>query len=33
MFQVSEKATEMIKDYFKDKGNTPSIRLLLSQGG
>ena len=33
MFQVSEKATEKIKEYFKDKETIPSIRIILSQGG
>jgi hypothetical protein len=33
MFQVSEKATEKIKEYFKDKETVPSIRIILSQGG
>lgn len=33
MFQVSEKATEMIKEHFKDKETIPSIRVILSQGG
>ena|SRR4030042_4680821 len=33
MFQVSEKATEKIKEYFKDKETLPSIRIILSQGG
>jgi len=33
MFQVSEKATEMIKEYFKDKETIPSIRIMMSQGG
>jgi Fe-S cluster assembly iron-binding protein IscA len=33
MFQVSEKAAEMMKDYFKERDQTPSIRIMLSQGG
>jgi hypothetical protein len=33
MFTVSEKATEMMKERFKDREAMPSIRLLLSSGG
>ncbi len=33
MFTVSQKATEMIKEHFKDRETIPSIRLVLSQGG
>ena len=33
MFEVTEKATEMIKDFFKDKDEVPRIRIFLSQGG
>jgi Fe-S cluster assembly iron-binding protein IscA len=33
MFQVSEKATTMMKDYLKERDQTPSIRIMLSQGG
>lgn len=33
MLEVTEKATEMIKDFLKDKENLPSIRIMLSQGG
>ena len=33
MFQVTEKATEKIKEYFKDREMIPSIRIILSQGG
>jgi Fe-S cluster assembly iron-binding protein IscA len=33
MLQVTEKADEMIKDYFKDKEGTPYLRIFLSQGG
>ncbi len=32
MFQVTEKASEMIKEFLKDKDD-PYIRLFLSQGG
>jgi len=33
MFQVSEKANEMIKEHFADREKVPSIRIILSQGG
>ena len=33
MFQVTEKAHEMITDFFKDKEEIPNIRIFLSQGG
>jgi hypothetical protein len=33
MFQVSDKAGEMIKEHFKDREKIPSIRIVLSQGG
>jgi len=33
MFEVTEKATEVIKDFLKDKEESPFIRVALSQGG
>jgi Fe-S cluster assembly iron-binding protein IscA len=33
MFQVSEKAAEMIKEYLKDNQSPQSIRILMSEGG
>lgn len=33
MFQVSEKATEMLKENFKDRDTLPTIRLYLAPGG
>lgn len=33
MFQVSAKATEKIKEYFKDRGEVPTIRITLAQVG
>lgn len=33
MFQVSEEASEMIKEHFADRESIPSIRIILSQGG
>lgn len=33
MFQVTEKANEMIREFFKDKEEIPRIRIFLSEGG
>jgi len=33
MFNVTEKANEMIMEFFKDKKETPIIRIFMSQGG
>jgi hypothetical protein len=33
MFEVTEKATEMIKEFFKSRPQTPSIRIEASGGG
>jgi Fe-S cluster assembly iron-binding protein IscA len=33
MLQVTEKADEMIKDFFKDKEGTRYLRIFLAQGG
>jgi hypothetical protein len=33
MFEVTEKATEMIKEFFKSKPLIPSIRIEASGGG
>jgi Fe-S cluster assembly iron-binding protein IscA len=33
MFQVSEKAVEMIKEYLKDNQDPHSIRIMMSEGG
>jgi hypothetical protein len=33
MLEVTEKASEMIKDFLKDKEEIPAIRIMLSQGG
>ena len=33
MFEVTEKAGEMIKEALKDKDPTPSIRVVSNQGG
>lgn len=33
MVQITEKASEMIKLYLKDREEAPSIRLMLNEGG
>lgn len=33
MFQVSDKASEIIKEFLKDKEEPHSIRIVMSQGG
>jgi len=33
MFEISEKASEMVKDFLKDRDEIPAIRIMLSQGG
>lgn len=33
MFEVTEKATEMIQNFLKDRDVIPAIRVMLSQGG
>jgi hypothetical protein len=33
MFEVSEKATEMIKESFIDQEKIPSIRVAFNEGG
>ena len=33
MFEVTEKASDMIKNFLKDRENLPAIRLMLAQGG
>jgi Fe-S cluster assembly iron-binding protein IscA len=33
MFEVTEKASEKIKELLKDKEDIPGIRVALSQGG
>jgi hypothetical protein len=33
MFEVSEKATEMIKEAFRGQGKIPSIRVIYDKGG
>jgi Fe-S cluster assembly iron-binding protein IscA len=33
MFEVSEKASEMIKGYLKDKEATLAIRVMMQEGG
>ena len=33
MFEITEKASDMVKDFLKDKEEIPSIRIMLSEGG
>jgi len=33
IFQVTEKAYQMIQQFFQEKKETPIIRVFLSQGG
>ena len=33
MFSVSEKASEMIREFLKDRAETPSIRVVMQEGG
>lgn len=33
MFTVSAKASEMIKDFLKNRDDAPSIRVLMQEGG
>lgn len=33
MFQVTENASAIIKDFFRDKEEAPSIRIMLNHGG
>jgi len=33
MFEATEKAVEMIKEFLKDKGEEHIIRLMMNEGG
>lgn len=33
MFQVSDKAGEMMTEYFKEKQEDPYVRIVLNEGG
>jgi Fe-S cluster assembly iron-binding protein IscA len=33
MFSVSEKASEMIKEFLKSRTEAASIRVLMQEGG
>ena len=33
MFTVSEKASDAIKEFLKDREDAPSIRVLMQEGG
>jgi Fe-S cluster assembly iron-binding protein IscA len=33
MFEVTEKAVEMIQDFLKDRGEEHIIRIMMNEGG
>jgi hypothetical protein len=33
MFEVSEKAVEMIQDFLKDRSEEHIIRIMMNEGG
>jgi len=33
VLEITEKASEMIKNFLKDREELPAIRVMLSQGG
>jgi Fe-S cluster assembly iron-binding protein IscA len=33
MFEITEKASDKLKELLKDKEDVPGIRIVLSQGG
>ena len=33
MFSVSEKASEMIQEFLKNRTEVPSIRVVMQEGG
>jgi len=33
MFEVTEKASRMIKEFLKNRENFPPIRVMMTQGG
>jgi len=33
VFEVTEKASDMIKNFLKDREELPAIRLMLANGG
>jgi Fe-S cluster assembly iron-binding protein IscA len=33
VFEVTEKASSMIKDFLKDMEEIPAIRIMLAKGG
>ena len=32
MFTVTDKASEVIKDFLKDKNESSAVRIIISQG-
>jgi len=33
MFEITEKASDKLKELLKDREDIPGIRIVLSQGG
>ena len=33
MLEITEKASEMIRDFLKEREEIPAIRIMLSEGG
>jgi hypothetical protein len=33
MFEVTEKASDMIKEFLKDREDIPHIRIMMAGGG
>ena len=33
MFEVTEKAVEMIQDFLKDKSEEHTVRITMNEGG
>jgi Fe-S cluster assembly iron-binding protein IscA len=33
MFSVTDKASEMIKEFLKNRPEAPSIRVVMQEGG
>ena len=33
MFEITERASEMVKEALKDKDPLPSIRIIYNEGG
>lgn len=33
MFEITDKAGEMMGEYFKERDEVPSVRIVLTEGG